>query len=387
MRPAESRGSADEVVFQRTGDATASLDCTVDPAGKWLVVTVHHGWNGTDVYFRRANGDVQWRPLTVGGTASYRAIPNGDFILVQTDEDAPRGRVFRVDPTDPARERWREIVPERAGASLRRAALIGDRLLLTYAIDALSSFEIVDSEGGVRSIRLPGVGAASMTGRPGDDTAFLRFSSMGTPPQTWRVSVRTGARSLFSERRLPFDQDRFVTERLFATSKDGTRVPLFVSHARDVKLDGSAPAILYGYGGFRVSLQPAFVEGVVPWLERGGIYAIACLRGGLEYGESWHRAGMRHEKQHVFDDFIASAEALVQGGFTRPERLVVQGASNGGLLVAVAAIQRPDLFRAVLCGEPLADMIRFPLFGESGRAGAASCGLGGRSHGGGGSPR
>jgi prolyl oligopeptidase len=358
--------SADETVFEHTGDPTQTLECVLDAAGQWLVVTVHHGWSGADVYFRRPESAAPWRRLDTLPTASYRVLPLDGALLVQTDENAPNGRVLRVDPERPARERWIEVVPERKNVALKRASVFGDRLLLTYTADALSTFVIHDLRTNVRTVDSPGIGASYFTGRQGDDTAFMHFSSMGSPPSIWRVSMHTGRRSLFFRRNVRFDADRFVTERVFASSKDGTRVPVFVVHARDAPQDGSAPALLYGYGGFRVSLQPAFDERVIPWLEDGGVYAIACTRGGLENGETWHRAGMLHEKQNVFDDFIAAAEALVTRRFTSRERLVIEGASNGGLLVAAVATQRPDLFRAVLCGEPLADMIRFPLFGRGG---------------------
>jgi prolyl oligopeptidase len=361
-----SQQQADQTVFPATGSPTSTLECAVDPGGHWLVVTVRHGWRGADVYFRHIGGEGTWRPLVGGSEATYRVLLWKDRFVVQTDEGAPNGRVFVVDPTDAARDRWREIVPERKASPLRRAAIAGDRLLLTYSTDALTSFEAHDLEGHVRAIGPPGIGASFMTGRPGEDTAFLHYSSMGTPPEVWRVSMRTGERSLAFRQAIPVDAGRFVTEAVFARSKDGTRIPVFIVHARGIRPDGSAPALIYGYGGFRVSLQPAFVAGVVPWLERGGVYVLACLRGGLEYGEAWHRAGMRRDKQNVFDDFIASAEYLTTLGWSRAGRIVIQGNSNGGLLVAAAAEQRPELFAGVIAGEPLTDMVRYPIFGRGG---------------------
>ncbi|MDP9148966.1 MAG: prolyl oligopeptidase family serine peptidase [Myxococcota bacterium] len=357
--------ASDEIVFPPTGDGTKTLDCALDVTGGWFIVTVSHGWTDTDVYFRR-DGGGDWRRLETAPGAHYRVLPLGGAFFIQTDDGAPNGRILRADPVDPARDRWREVVPSRSSAALKRASVVGDKLLLTYSTDALTSFEIHDLNGGQRAIVPPGIGASFMTGRPGDDTAFLYFSSMSSPPSIWRVSVRSGEQSLFFRRDVPFDGGRFVVERVFAMSKDGTKIPVFVARARDVPLDGSAPALLYGYGGFRVSLQPAFREDVVPWLERGGIYALACVRGGLEYGEAWHRGGMLHNKQNVFDDFIAAAKWLVSHRFARSDRLAIEGSSNGGLLVAAAATQRPDLFRAALCGEPLTDMLRYPLFGRGG---------------------
>ncbi|MCL2448838.1 MAG: hypothetical protein FWD17_07825, partial [Polyangiaceae bacterium] len=283
--------AADETVFPSTGDATKALECTLDAKGVWLVVTVHHGWSGNDVFFRRAEGEATFRQLDTRAGAMVRALPLAGQLFVLTDDGAPNGRIVRVDPANPARDRWQDVVPERPDSPLKRAAVIGDRLLLTYSVDALASFEVRDVEGHSQSIPPPGLGASFISGRPGDDTAFLHFSSPVSPPAIWRISMRSGERSLLFRSRVPFDPDRFTIERFFATSKDGTAVPVFVVKAREVPTDGSAPALIYGYGGFRVSLAPAFTEGDVPWVEAGGVYALVCLRGGLEYGEPWHRAG------------------------------------------------------------------------------------------------
>jgi prolyl oligopeptidase len=217
----------------------------------------------------------------------------------------------------------------------------------------------------VREIALPTLGsAATLSGEVDDDVAYYSFASFTYPTEIFETSVSSGRTSTFYKLKVPVDPSAYVVEQLFATSKDGTRVPFFVIHARDLQKSGATPTVLYGYGGFQVAETPSFASSIFPWLERGGIWAVANLRGGSEYGEEWHRHGMRHEKQHVFDDYFAVAEELVKQGFTRPDRLAAAGASNGGLLVGAAITQRPDLFGVALCGVPLLDMVRYHLFGS-----------------------
>jgi prolyl oligopeptidase len=197
-----------------------------------------------------------------------------------------------------------------------------------------------------------------------DAEAHFAFESLVHPPEIHRISMKTGKTELTYRTSVPVDPSRYTITQVFSTSRDGTKIPMFVLAPKDVALDGSAPAILNGYGGFSATIGPKFATTAYPWLERGGVYAVANLRGGGEYGETWHRAGMRRNKQNVFDDFIASAEFLIQKGYTKPERLVIHGRSNGGLLVGAAMIQRPELFRVVLCGVPLLDMVRYHRFGS-----------------------
>jgi prolyl oligopeptidase len=201
-------------------------------------------------------------------------------------------------------------------------------------------------------------------GDPDDDEAYFSFTSFTYPSEIYEYSVRAGTSKLWNRLQVPVDPSLYEVEQVFFASKDGTRVPMFLVHAKGAPRGGNAPTILYGYGGFQSSVTPVFNSGIYPWLERGGVYAFVNLRGGGEYGEAWHRAGMRHEKQHVFDDFIAAAEYLVREKVTSPDHLVIRGASNGGLLVGAALTQRPDLFRVALCGVPLLDMVRYHRFGS-----------------------
>jgi prolyl oligopeptidase len=357
----------DPVVRERTGDPKTFVSATVSKDGRWLLAVIEHGWTSTDVYFEdlREQKPV-WRPLAVGNDARYDvSVDRGQF-FVWTNEGAPRYRVFRVDPGHPARERWREIVAERADATLEGVSVVGHRLALSYLEDVVSHVEVRDEDGKlVREITLPTLGSASgLTGEEDDDTAYYSFQSFTYPTEIFETSVATGKTSTFYILKVPVDPTKYTVEQLFATSKDGTRVPFFVVHAKVLSKDMSTPTVLYGYGGFQSAQTPVFSASIYPWLEHGGVWVTANLRGGSEYGEDWHRHGMRHEKQHVFDDYFAVAEELVKQGFTSPAKLAALGGSNGGLLVGAAITQRPDLFGVALCGVPLLDMVRYHQFGS-----------------------
>jgi prolyl oligopeptidase len=239
-------------------------------------------------------------------------------------------------------------------------------LLLTYLKDVVSQVELRDEDGKlVRTLELPTLGAiGGISGEADDDLAYYSFQSFTYPTEIFETSVKTGKTTTFYKLKVPVDPSKYVVEQLFATSKDKTRVPFFVVRAKDAPKDGKTPTVVNGYGGFQVAETPYFSSSIYPWLEHGGIWVVANLRGGSEYGEEWHRHGMRHEKQNVFDDFFAVAEELVKEGFTKPEKLAALGGSNGGLLVGAAITQRPDLFRVALCGVPLLDMLRYHLFGS-----------------------
>jgi prolyl oligopeptidase len=357
----------DRVVHERTGDPRSFLGASVGKDGRWLIATIEHGWTRTDLYFQDLHArSPQWTPLVVGQDARYDVAVDGDRFFVFTNEGAPRYRVLRVDPAQPARERWVEIIPERSDATLEGISLVGHRLSLAYLKDVVSQLELRDADGAlVRAITLPGLGSASpLSGEVDDDLAYYSFQSFTHPTEIFETSVSTGVTSTFYQLKVPVDPSAYVVEQLFARSKDGTRVPFFVVHAKGAPHTGATPTILYGYGGFQSAQTPFFSSSIYPWLERGGIWAVANLRGGSEYGEDWHRQGMLHLKQHVFDDYFAVAEELVAQGFTRPAKLAAMGGSNGGLLVGAAITQRPDLFRVALCGVPLLDMVRYPLFGS-----------------------
>jgi prolyl oligopeptidase len=357
----------DRTIRGKTGDPRTFVGAELSKDGRWLVLTTEHGWTRTDVEFMDLHASKpEWKPLVTGQDALYLVeVDNGRF-FVRTNEGASKYRVFRVDPFHPERIAWTEIVPERTDATLEGLSIVGHALSLAYLKDVVTQLELRDENGKlVRRIELPTLGASGgLSGVVDDDLAYYSFQSFTYPTEIYETSVKTGKTSTFYKLKVPVDPTKFAVDQLFASSKDGTRVPFFVVRAKELVKNGSTPTVLFGYGGFQAALTPSFSSSIYPWLEHGGIWVVANLRGGSEYGEEWHRHGMRLEKQHVFDDFFAVGEELIRQGFTKPEKLAAMGASNGGLLVGAALIQRPSLFRVALCGVPLLDMIRYHLFGS-----------------------
>jgi prolyl oligopeptidase len=356
----------DPVVREATGDPGKFIGPTISHDGHWLFAFVST-ISQTDVYYqdRRAPKPV-WKTLVAGVPAHFSVWAWKDRFYVLTDDGASRYRVLRAEVSSPDRTRWKEIVPEAADAVLEGASVVGGRLALSYLRNAASEIEIRTLEGKpVRTVALPGIGSSSgIVGEPDRDEAFYDFSSFTEPPEIRRISVVTGHSRMWAKRAVPVDPKPYTVEQVFYPSKDGTRIPMFLVHRTDARKDGSTPFLLYGYGGFGINLEPGFSARLYPWLEAGGGYAVANLRGGGEYGEDWHRAGALSKKQNVFDDFEAAGDYLVKDGWTRPERLAIQGGSNGGLLVGAALTQRPDLFKAVICEVPLLDMVRYHRFGS-----------------------
>ena len=359
----------DRIIKERTGDPTTFLAADLSKDGRFLLLPVYHGWTSSDVWFRdlRTPGKTgPDRPLIVGQKAHYNVEVHKDRFYVHTDEGAPRYRVFEVNPDRPERASWKEIVPERADATLESASIIGGHLVLGYLKDASSRVEIRALDGKLmRELPLPGIGTVhGPVGLPDEDDGYFQFESYTTPPEIHATSIKTGKTDLYTRISVPVDPSPYTVDQAFFPSKDGTRISMFIVRRKDLPRDGSAKTILYGYGGFQSSQTPGFISSIYPWLERGGVFAVANLRGGGEYGEAWHRDGMLLKKQNTFDDFIAAAEHLISEKYTRPDRLAIQGGSNGGLLVGAAMTQRPDLFAAVLCSVPLLDMVRYHLFGS-----------------------
>ena len=361
----------DQVIRGKTGDPTTFQGVDLSKDGRFLLLPIHHGWSSTDVYFRdlRKAGSgkpAADKPLVVGKKSHYNVDAFKDRFYVHTDEDAPRYRLFEVDPDRPERAAWKEIVPERADATLESFSVIGGHLVLSYLKNAASLVEIRSLDGKlVRELPLPGIGTVyGPSGLADEDDAYFSFESFTVPQEIHATSIKTGKTELYAKVKIPVDPSPYAVEQVFYPSRDGTRVSMFIVRRKDQKRDGSARTLLYGYGGFQISETPSFMASIYPWLERGGTFAVANLRGGGEYGEAWHQDGMLLKKQNTFDDFIASAEYLVREGYTKPDRLVIQGGSNGGLLMGAALTQRPDLFSAVLCGVPLLDMVRYHLFGS-----------------------
>ena len=293
--------------------------------------------------------------------ASYQYIGNSKGkLLFRTDADAPRYRIVQIDIDHAQKTAWKKIVDEDKD-TLQNAALVNHMLVATYLADAHSDVRVFDDKGAkVTSIALPGIGtAAGFTGRTRDQETFYTFSSYTTPPSVYRYDLSLQHGAAWRTPKVAFDGSAFETRQVFATSRDGTRIPVFVTAKKGVALDGANPTILYGYGGFNISQQPAFSPGVAAWLDHGGVYAVATLRGGGEYGRDWHESGTRTHKQNVFDDFIGAAEYLIREKITSPAKLAIRGGSNGGLLVAAAELQRPDLFAAAVPQVGVLDMLRF----------------------------
>jgi prolyl oligopeptidase len=347
--------------------------------GRWLVITVSQGWVKSELYLK----DVE------GNTPAMRISPEKDFVYgahvfrgevyVLTNEDAPRYRVMKGSVERPERENWYEIIPQ-TDAVLQNLGIIGGRLVSQYEHVAVSQLKVFGTSGGEAvNVALPGIGSVTGIGGAWDGPdLFFGFQSFTVPASVYHIELPlefNGVELRSPQTAVPIrpalwekveapaiDSSQYQVQQIWYPSKDGTQVPMFIFHKKGIALDGRNPTLLTGYGGFNVSLTPTFTGDRFLWLDGGGIFAVANLRGGSELGEEWHRAGMLERKQNVFDDFIAAAECLMAKGYTDREHLAIRGGSNGGLLMGAALTQRPDLFRAVVCQVPLLDMLRYQNF-------------------------
>lgn len=335
---------------------------------RWMILSYYTSTKANDLWvidldrwFR--TGEFVKTDIIVGDDSSNEGPVAGDTLFLHTTSGAPNGRVFAVDLTAPQRDHWVEIIPERDEAVLRGLSLSRSYLVASYLQSASTRLEIFEHDGRhVGPLELPGIGTAGIRTEPDRNEAFYSFSSFNDPSSIWRVDLADRRGAVWSRPEVPFDPDSIVVKQVWYPSHDGTNVSMFIIHRRDVRPDGSNPTILYGYGGFNIPMVPSFRATRIPWLESGGVYAIAHLRGGGEYGERWHEDGMRARKQNCFDDFIAAAEYLIDQGYTTPEQLAIYGGSNGGLLIGAVVTQRPDLFGAAVCAVPLLDMLRYQNF-------------------------
>jgi len=356
----------DSKVYTRTGEPDWFVGAQVTDDGRYLVVTANHG---TDVRNTLSAADLAAdaavKPVIAEPRANYTFIGNiGSTLYVLTDDDAPRYRVVAIELGHPGQEHWRDVVAESAD-TLDSATLVGHQIIALYLHDAHSVVRRFSPTGkSLGDVALPGLGTASgFAGRIDDAVTYYAYTDYTTPASIYRLDLKTGSTALWRGPVLSgFKSGAYETKQVFYKSKDGTRVPMFVTARRGLNLDGSHPTILYGYGGFNDSLQPAFSPAVAAWLELGGVYAAANLRGGGEYGRAWHEQGMKTHKQNVFDDFIAAAEYLIANRWTSRERLAINGASNGGLLIGAVEEQRPDLFAAAVAQVGVMDMLRFREF-------------------------
>ena len=357
----ESQDS-DRLVYAVTDHPTRVPAARVTEDGHYLVITLFDGYDRNGVsLLDLQRPDAKVTPLFYAWDALYSFIgSNGERLYFQTTRNAPLRRVIEVDARKPAGTNWPTVVPEDTVA-LEDASYVGGRIVAKYVRDAHSLARVFNTDGvSVAQVPLPGMGTVHGFFGEGKDTeTFFSYTDYLTPPQTYRYDVASNKSALWRKSTVAASMDAYVTEQVFYSSKDGTRVPMYITHRRDMPRDGSQPFLLYGYGGFNVSLTPAFSAPVLAWLEMGGAYAEANLRGGGEYGEEWHQAGTLQNKQRVFDDFIAAAEYLVRERYTRPARLGIHGRSNGGLLVGAALTQRPDLFAVALPAVGVLDMLRY----------------------------
>ncbi len=355
----------DRLVYERPDARELGFSPSLTEDGRYLVLTVWHGSSPKNrIYYRRADSQGDFLRLLDEADASYDFLGNvGSVLYFRTDLGAPRGRIIAIDVERPEPTNWKEILPQTSDV-LSTAVAAGNRLVVSYLRDVQHVLHVYTMEGAfVREIPLPAPGTVGgITGSMKDTEMFFAFTSFLYPATIYRYDVASAELSTLYPPAPTFDATAYETRQIFYPSKDGTRIPMFLTYRKGLRLDGSNPVLLNGYGGFNISMLPSFSASRLVWLENGGIYALANLRGGGEYGEEWHSAGMLGKKQTVFDDFIAAAEWLVAEKYSTPSRIGIIGGSNGGLLVAACMLQRPDAFGAVICQVPVTDMLRYHKF-------------------------
>jgi prolyl oligopeptidase len=372
--------SRDTLIFrQYTRAEDEKLATTWGPAanlskdGRWLTISYWTGTSKNDLWvvdFTRwlqgmTQNDLYGEEITRGEDAISGGVAIGDTYYMQTNLGAPNGRIVAIDLNHSDRHLWKDLVPERPNAVIQGFSVAGGVLAVNYLVNASTTIELFDLAGSPRgALRLPGIGTAGLSTEQDRTEAYLSFSSYNYPPSIFRVDLANpnAAPELWERPDVPVDPASVEVKQVWYPSKDGTRISMFIVHPKGIRLNGDNPTILYGYGGFRISQTPGFSASMFQWFKHGGIYAIANLRGGGEYGQAWHKAGMLENKQNVFDDFAAAAEYLIRENYTRPERLAIRGGSNGGLLTGALVTQRPELFAAAIVAVPLLDMLRYQDF-------------------------
>lgn len=358
--------SADKLVYEDKAHPLRYHGGGLTEDGRFLILSVSEGTSGGEIWYRDMKDPAQQKlKMLVPGFATEPDVVdnNGALLLVRTNDGAPNYKVVLIDPKNPDKSKWKTIIPEKPEA-LQGVSTGGGYLFAQYLKDAATKVIQYTYDGKlVREITLPGIGTASGFGgeRP-DKEFFYTYTSFSTPPAIYRYDVATGQSTLFRKTETKINTDNLETQQVFFTSKDGTYVPMFLTYRKGLKLDGSNPVLLYGYGGFNVPITPGFSVSNAFFIEQGGIYAVVNLRGGSEYGEKWHKAGMLEKKQNVFDDFIGAAEYLITSRYTNPQKIAIRGGSNGGLLVGAAMTQRPELFKVALPAVGVMDMLRFHRF-------------------------
>ncbi|MCO4292785.1 prolyl oligopeptidase family serine peptidase [Solitalea sp. MAHUQ-68] len=356
--------SADELIYQDKDHPLRYFGAGVTEDERFLIVVSSEGTHGTEVYWKDLTKGGDFKLLFKGFEFDYDVIDNdGDRLLVLTNNNASNFRVISVDPNNPDQANWKEIIPQSKDL-LNGASTGGGKLFTSYLKDASTRLYEHELNGKlVREIKLEGIGTASLpSGKKEDNEFFYTFSSFTNPGTIYRYEIGSGKSTVFRKTEINFNTADYETKQVFYTSKDGTKVPMFIVHKKGLKLDGSNPTYLYAYGGFNISLTPSFSVSRLILLENGGVFALANLRGGGEYGEDWHKGGMMEKKQNVFDDYIAAGEYLIKEKYTSSSRLAIAGGSNGGLLVGACEVQRPDLFKVAFPAVGVLDMLRYHKF-------------------------
>jgi len=356
----------DLLIYHRPDEKEWGFSGGVTEDGKYLIISVWLGTDARNLFFYQdlTSTNAEIVELINQFEADYSFIDHDDHIFYfRTDLNAPRGRVIAIDTKNPAPENWQEIIPQ-SQETLESVGILNNQFVVDYLQDAHSQIKIFDLKGNfLREVELAGIGSAGgFLGKRYDSETFYSFTSFTIPGNIYRYDMVTGKSEIFCQPKVDFNPEDYETKQVFYHSKDGTRIPMFITYKKGIKLDGNNPTYLYSYGGFNISLTPSFSASILVWLEMGGVYAMPNIRGGSEYGEEWHQAGMRENKQNVFDDFIAAAEWLIANNYTRSAKLAIGGGSNGGLLVGACMTQRPELFGAALPAVGVMDMLRFHKF-------------------------
>jgi len=355
----------DVLIYEDPKYPLRSIGGGLTKSGRFLVINVSEGTSGTELLVRDTKSKSKSFITLVPGFANEASVIDNmdDKLLVRTNVDAPNYKVVLIDPARPQKENWRTIIPEQKEV-LQSVGISGDQLFATYLKDASSMVVQYHNTGKkIRVVELPGIGTASGFGTDAPEPElFYTFTSYSVPPAIYKYTVATGKSTLYKASEANINSDEFETKQVFFNSKDGTKIPVFLTYKKGLKLDGNNPVMLYGYGGFNIPMTPGFSVANFFFIEQGGIYAVVNLRGGSEYGEEWHKAGMLHNKQNVFDDFIGAAEFLIKEGYTNSKRIAIRGGSNGGLLVGACMTQRPDLFAVAIPQVGVMDMLRFHRF-------------------------
>lgn len=358
--------SADQLVFSDKAHPNWMFGAATTDDERFLVLYTTESTSGNSLAFKDlSKGQKDFTPIVTGFENDYTVVDNlGDKLLVLTNRKAPNQRLVLVNTLKPQEENWETLIPENPDDVLRSASLCGGKIVCEYLHNAASALRVFGLDGALaKEIALPEIGTVgSISGKPSETQAFFAFQSFLRPTTIYSLDMNSLEIKPFKAPKIDFNPDAFLTEQVWYTSKDGTKVPMFITRKRNVAMDKTNPTLLYGYGGFNISVTPSFSASRAALLENNGIYAVANIRGGGEFGEKWHKAGTKCQKQNVFDDFIAAAEYLVQKGYTSPERLAIQGGSNGGLLVGACMTQRPDLFGVAFPAVGVLDMLRYHQF-------------------------